>query len=521
MQIERMSERKHFTAHVDVMTTAHGGPRRLWAENLSEQGMYIQTTRGFQVGDRLALRFDLDGAEVYVRAAEVTWVRPYEPINVTGQMPGAGVRFLAVDPPHRAVLRRFANRTDIDGPVSVHVDPSLYWHESLHGAATLPPSSGKGAAVPRHLTLPPLSEGMFEPTENTNREDVEYPLIDWAFRVVSDGSFNPSPRPKKEPTKPKILEPEAYQLEPDAFQIGELDVGAPERAGYCLGEMESKYPTLEPMLTDEIPGLDDEVAETSLLEHALYQKAEQRFSQGELSVSEMPSIPDRSATRKKKAMRGPLKWAVGFFAVGAAGGAALAVFDPGMSALLTDKKTKAIVAPPPLQIAAAPVLSVAEVEAPLTDAPVKKEAAADALVAAQVATPVPVPTPTGDLPRRVESAPAAQEAAAAPLASQAPPPPADTPGMRVEWGRVQIPLTGGKVSRSFILKNPARVVVDLVGIEGSANLKEQVGSKGIAEIRMGKPDPEHVRVVVELATAKTPRKVSTLKKHDALAIAWK
>jgi hypothetical protein len=91
----------------------------------------------------------------------------------------------------------------------------------------------------------------------------------------------------------------------------------------------------------------------------------------------------------------------------------------------------------------------------------------------------------------------------------------------VEWGRVHLPLTGGKVSRSFALQNPTRVVVDLVDIPGKHTLKREVGEKGIREIRLGKPDPEHVRVVVELSGPNAPSNISTLKKHDVLAIAWK
>src|SRR4051794_30129796 len=103
----RLSERAPFFAEVDVVAAGLPAPRRVWGSDVSETGMFLQTTQPFRIGDRVSLRFDVAEREVHVRAAEVMWVRPFEPINVDGKLPGIGLKFVAVDPPARAALRRF------------------------------------------------------------------------------------------------------------------------------------------------------------------------------------------------------------------------------------------------------------------------------------------------------------------------------------------------------------------------------------------------------------------------------
>ena len=110
MANSRLSPRASFFAEVDVLSSAEAMPQRVWGQNLSEAGIFLQTTKPFHPGDRLSLRFDISESEVHVRAAEVVWVKPFEPINVDGTLPGVGVRFLSVDPPTRAAIRRYVHK---------------------------------------------------------------------------------------------------------------------------------------------------------------------------------------------------------------------------------------------------------------------------------------------------------------------------------------------------------------------------------------------------------------------------
>src|SRR5207244_9839782 len=83
----RLAERAPFFAEVDVVAAGLPAPRRVWGTDVSETGMFLQTTQPFRIGDRVSIRFDVAEREVHVRAAEVMWVRPFEPINVDGKLP--------------------------------------------------------------------------------------------------------------------------------------------------------------------------------------------------------------------------------------------------------------------------------------------------------------------------------------------------------------------------------------------------------------------------------------------------
>ena len=84
----RLTERAPFFAEVDVLASGAPSPRRLWGSDVSETGIFLQTTQPFRIGDRVSLRFDVQANEVHVRAAEVMWVRPFEPVAVDGKLPG-------------------------------------------------------------------------------------------------------------------------------------------------------------------------------------------------------------------------------------------------------------------------------------------------------------------------------------------------------------------------------------------------------------------------------------------------
>lgn len=95
-----------------------------------------------------------------------------------------------------------------------------------------------------------------------------------------------------------------------------------------------------------------------------------------------------------------------------------------------------------------------------------------------------------------------------------------TLGVKVEWGRITLPMTGGRVTRSFTLNSPPRVVVDLAGASAPLRYDQEIGEKGVQRVRIGRPDDKHVRVVVELGGARKPKRPSTLQRNGELAIAW-
>ena len=83
----RMEERRAFVAEVDVLHASEPAPRRLWGNNLSEKGMFLKGCLAFRKGQRLSLRFDLKGQEIFVRSAEVIWIRE----NIDGKEPAGMV----------------------------------------------------------------------------------------------------------------------------------------------------------------------------------------------------------------------------------------------------------------------------------------------------------------------------------------------------------------------------------------------------------------------------------------------
>ncbi len=148
----RLTERAPFFAEVDVLAAGTIAPHRVWGADVSETGMFLQTTHPFRIGDRLSLRFDCEDDPVHVPAAEVMWVRPFTPINVDGKAPGVGLKFLTVDQQARAVLRKL-------------VLPQLE-------NTTLPsrPADQLDALPPPRATLPPLTDSLLAMTSGRLQE---------------------------------------------------------------------------------------------------------------------------------------------------------------------------------------------------------------------------------------------------------------------------------------------------------------------------------------------------------------
>jgi hypothetical protein len=195
----RLSERAPFFAEVDVLQREADEPRRVWGTDVSEGGMFLQTTHPFRIGEKVSLRFDVpvdrgDGNEdheVHIRAAEVRWVRPFAPVAVDGQLPGIGLKFLALDPPARAALRRFA-RPDMREEITLP-------EREARALASLPPAS---------TSLPPITGSIARMATSTPFEITEEML------AVSLPPFSTPPQ-KRSTTPVATVQPSVGSLPPD------------------------------------------------------------------------------------------------------------------------------------------------------------------------------------------------------------------------------------------------------------------------------------------------------------------
>jgi len=65
-----------------------------YATNISEQGIFIQTTAPKKIGTRLELEFSLPDTELKVKAiGTVAWVNPFRKDSEKNYNPGMGIQF--------------------------------------------------------------------------------------------------------------------------------------------------------------------------------------------------------------------------------------------------------------------------------------------------------------------------------------------------------------------------------------------------------------------------------------------
>lgn len=172
--------------------------------------------------------------------------------------------------------------------------------------------------------------------------------------------------------------------------------------------------------------------------------------------------------------------------------------------------------------AVAAVASVAEVEEDLAGAsatpqPVKAAPKNEPKATGHAATE-PARATLASAPK---AAPAPKAAEATSAAAPSPTTTATAAQPKIERGRVTVALEGGRVVKSFALQNPPRLVVDLEGATLPKTRQFEIGDKGVAKLRFGRPDDKHVRFVVELDRTSAPRDLSVLKRQNSLAVAWK
>lgn len=203
----RLNERAPFFAEVDVLAAGTPTPRRVWGSDVSETGMFLQTTHPFRVGDRVSLRFDCEATPVHVRAAEVMWVRPFEPISVDGSMPGAGLKFVALDPPSRAALRKFVAPHLVDTTLPETAAAAL--DPLPPPVASLPPITGSILTKTEHkqiitdemiaISLPPFSEPPVSAKHN-KKHPAPAPITIGPRRLRSTPPLGSMPSPHAPPS---------------------------------------------------------------------------------------------------------------------------------------------------------------------------------------------------------------------------------------------------------------------------------------------------------------------------------
>jgi uncharacterized protein (TIGR02266 family) len=664
MANSRLADRASFFAEVDLLCAGESMPQRLWSQDLSEQGMFVQTSRPFAPGDRVSLRFDVDTNEVYVRAAEVVWVKRFEPINVDGRLPGVGLRFLSVDPPSRAAIRRYVNGIvdtldsdvpapppepellpdgdyvslvslrplslppfDSNPPMSESMPPPSFseppapaQHANDYVSAppqpaprpvTVPPPPAVEAPAPdapamsaRAQSAPPSEAEIddvllfesresfppdeaitepdhpaepaaipsLEPMPTDDGEDHEHPLAGWSFRVeratveanaqaAAEAAFEAAFESAEE-------EAPAISLPPDMFDPSEKtpvaagpDADAPDNSEETRWSFESEPPrpaSLTPSWADDDfpndtlpperiayflgePSFDDEPpvvnARTPLspaldvdneriddappgrviqpkpdrppVTAAEGEKLDAAFFDGKLSVMELPQS-DVRGTSVTGARRNRGAWAAGLLVAGAVIGAVVGYQPPAEEA------------PAPAEHVVAEATEVSAQPRAVADAEAALFGAGEpAPTPSQVTSAKPAPAPAKPASEPAKVAPAPAEAAPVALTNAVAPQAKPKGGVVAEYGRVTLPLVGGKVARSFGLADPSRVVVDLVGAEFPGHKALEVNDKGITRVRFGRPDPEHVRVVIELSGTKQPAGITTLKRSKSLAAAWR
>lgn len=115
-----------------------------FTDDIGEGGVFVSTYRLLEVGEQVDLELsfeDVGGPRVHVRA-EVRWVREENPQSDTS--PGMGLRFVDLDPSHRAWIEGFVERRD----------PLFHDDETLE-----PTNAAAGDAPPPSVPTQPISRG--------------------------------------------------------------------------------------------------------------------------------------------------------------------------------------------------------------------------------------------------------------------------------------------------------------------------------------------------------------------------
>ncbi len=456
----RLSERAPYFAEVDVVAAGLPAPRRLWGSDVSETGIFLQTTQPFRVGDRVSLRFDVDTHEVHVRAAEVMWVRPFEPVSVDGNMPGVGLKFVALDPPARAALRRFVQ------PQLADTQPESEPAALPPPVASLPPitgsilaETGRGRVTTDDMfavSLPPFSQ----PPLNLSLPEDEPLAVPEEARVFRHTRPFGSPAPVTigpTSTPPSFLVGWTFRRDPaDETVIAEADDAPASHDDSAWRVADGVFD-----VTSEPPSADPELMHRELEE-------------GSIALRHLPIAEERQPSPARKRPSRALPTALALLCAGTLVGSGIGFAGKRWQRMHTRGATVATAPPAPVspeRAAATAPRPVAEVERELVQAQAPATTAAPAKVAAAQKA-------------------SAQQASAREETF------AETVAPRDAVHEASVKVGDARIVKVFTLTGPSRLVVDLEGGTLPKGTLEPGGA--VARIRFGHPKKGVSRVVVEL-----------------------
>ena len=584
MASARLEPRIDYQMEVDVMKVGMDFPERIQGHNISQSGMFLAAPNAYRIGDRVSLRFNTKSdEEVYVRSAEVVWVRGEVDAQFVSGPPGVGVRFLALESSGRTRIANYIHsqtqEEKADGvSVSLRPNPALQ---------KLTPEEEKLSSARQWLAY---EEESSQQVPQATSEKIE----DWSFSVQPDSGIYPSHEdavdnaspnslvrealttfqcessidiaPSQKEQSPSSLEAELIQPEggilneradllsgSDALPVVQ---GTEDEKGEKLGcedgsdsspgwidlsfdddapkQIHASGPTHLFVEEDEPETEDTQQEFQASIQHDVA-SLDAAFEAPDTSIAEIEEWFERDAhdgkeDQQKKSR--PLATFAGIaiavlFAAGVyrtqvlSAEAVMRISEPTENQLEEGNlksntkpqgvKPETMVSQKPTQVAQLDQKKRTPKLAPRLDKSQKANAETGKEKNAQ---PKPLFPQTEAVKAEIK---ASKDATAIGSASV----PSVRPEIYVEHGRVTLPLLDGKVVNKFALSSPSRVVVDLVGAQFPGHQKNQIQDKGIAELRIGKPNAKEVRVVIELARDKLATRITTVKRKDTLAIAWR
>ncbi len=104
--------RKALRIPIRVMHVKLEGKKKVffgYADNLSENGMFIQSVNPKEAGSRFKISFALPGSNTSIECmAEVVWKRDFSPSSQ--HKPGMGLKFVDIDSDYKDILRKFLQK---------------------------------------------------------------------------------------------------------------------------------------------------------------------------------------------------------------------------------------------------------------------------------------------------------------------------------------------------------------------------------------------------------------------------
>lgn len=561
MASARLEPRIDYQMDVDVLKVGMDFPERIQGHNISQSGMFLAAPGAYRIGDRVSLRFNTASEEeVYVRSAEVVWVRGTNDAQFSSEPPGVGVRFLALESSGRTRIANYINRhhatTEFSGPcVSLKPNPALQ----------------KAASIKEKVSSARQWLAFEEENSQQMAEAEQETIDDWSFSVQPDSGIYPSHVDVVDTASPNSLVREAlttfknesaidiapHQSVDEQKTSEELHLGEQESDGASCASSTAAANLESPDQTPRAPewvdlSFDDDRPEqnqSSVPMDVVFHEGEddndEDFSQEshslsgghvahdallhspDTSISEMDEWFERD-THIEHEQSNPKKRPMATFA-----GVAITVLVAAggyRTMMQTDSS----------QVASVSTATSSSVEKPssgLGDDHITAKKHESNKMATPAATRTAT-TPTKKTEPEKIATPMNPKSSTKPLfpqtaavkselskskeeTSQIGSKESSQPNILVEHGRVTVPLLNGKVINKFALSSPSRVVVDLAGARFPGHQKNMIKTKGISELRIGQPNSDQVRVVVELSRDAMATRITTVKRKGSLAIAWK